>query len=412
MKSFPDGFLWGVSTAGHQIEGENTHSDWYEWERKGKVRNGDTSDRACGSWNNLERDLEILKELKVKAYRYSLEWARIEPVKDKFDKTVLERYRRFTESLLQYDIQPIITLNHFVLPQWFANLGGWERRENLDYFKRFTETVVKELKDLVHFWITINEPNVYASMSYLMGEWPPEVKDMERARCVLKNLLFAHTLAYDTIKSVKPTSMVSIALNVMPFLPARRWHPGDCISSAFLGKLYNYSFVDSLKLGHIARPLGKREPAPELKGKLDFLGINYYTRTFVRFARPLPRIENGSEFDKTDMGYEFYPQGLKKVVVEMSRRYSMPIMITENGIADATDSKRYQYIETALDSLAQAMKKGAKVFGYLYWSLMDNFEWREGYSMKFGLYETIQDTMELKARPSAEKFRKIIEENS
>ena len=411
MVAFPEGFLWGVSTAGHQIEGGNKYSDWYEWEKKGKVKGGETSETACGSWERFERDIKALEELGVKAYRYSIEWARIEPESGKFDEDALERYAGFIKELVSKGIHPVVTLNHFVLPLWFARMGGWEKSENLVHFEKFVRKVVQSIGQYVHYWVTVNEPNVYASMSYLLGEWPPQKKDIELTRKVLTNLIYAHTMAYDAIKSSVPTAMVSIALNMMPFLPFRNWHPADLVAARLLGKLYNYSFVDSIKLGRLARPLGNDETAPEINGKIDFLGINYYSRTFVKYFRPFPQLLNGQEFERTDMGYEFFPQGLEGVVFKAYKRYRLPIMITENGIADSTDKKRWPYIDGALQALAKSMKRGAKVFGYLYWSLMDNFEWKEGYSMKFGLYETVRDTMELKARPSAESFRRFISEN-
>ena len=411
MLSFPDGFMWGVATAGHQIEGGNVFSDWYAWEHQGKVKNGDTSDVACGSWEHLERDLEAIKALGVNAYRFSVEWARIEPKVNRFEDSVIERYKDFVTMLIENGVQPILTLNHFVLPQWFSEIGGWEDRENLPYFRRFVSRIVSSMGENIHYWVTINEPNVYAVMSYLMGEWPPEIKDMGRAMRVLANLLYAHSEAYDVIKESNPLSMVGVAVNMMPFFPLRTFHPGDRIVSKYLDRVYNYSFLDSLKNGKMIRPLGTGEAVSGISSKLDYLGINYYTRMFAKYAKPLPEIVVGDEFEKTEMGYEFFPQGIEDVVLKAYNRYELPIMITENGIADGTDKRRWEYIETALKSLRNAMDKGARVFGYIYWSLMDNFEWKEGYSMKFGLYETVRENLELRPRGSADKFRDFIRES-
>ncbi len=408
MLSFPDGFIWGVATAGHQIEGNNVFSDWYTWEHQGKVKNGDTSDIACGSWENLDRDIEAVKSLGVKAYRFSVEWARIEPKANRFEESALERYRDFCKALIENGIQPILTLNHFVLPQWFSDMGGWENRENLRYFRRFVLKIVQYMGQFIHYWVSVNEPNVYAVMSYLMGEWPPEIKDMGRAMKVLSNLLFAHSEAYDAIKEFYPTSMVGVAINMMPFFPLRKLHPEDRLVSNYLDRVYNYSYLDSLLKGKLVKPLGKGEAAREISSKLDFIGINYYSRIFVKYSKPLPEIAVGDEFEKTDMGYEFFPQGIEDVILKAYKRYQLPIIITENGIADASDTRRWEYIEKALTGVRNAMEKGARVFGYMYWSLMDNFEWKEGYSMKFGLYETVQETLELKPRESAGKFRDFI----
>ncbi|AKI97069.1 glycoside hydrolase family 1 protein [Kosmotoga pacifica] len=411
MLVFPSGFLWGVATAGHQIEGKNFFSDWYAWEKLGKIKNNDTSEIACGSWDNFERDIKALKELGVKTYRYSIEWARVEPRINKFDKDSLLRYRRFTERLVEEGIKPVVTLHHFVNPLWFSELGGWENGENLRYFKRYVEHVVSELGDLVPIWITINEPNVYSIMSYLRGEWPPEIKDTGRAMQVLSNLLYAHSEAFDVIKERYPASMVSVTCNFMFFYPARKFNLFDRIISSRLNHFYNWVYLDSIISGRILKPLGRGESSPKIKGKLDFIGVNYYTRIFVRNARPEPEFPEPSG-EKTDMGYEFYPEGLGEVVSECYRRYKLPVFVTENGIADATDQKRWRYIETALGSLHQAIEKGARVMGYLYWSLMDNFEWKEGYSMKFGLYETDFQNLVFTPRKSAEKYAELIEKNA
>ncbi|ACR79134.1 MULTISPECIES: glycoside hydrolase family 1 protein [Kosmotoga] len=411
MKSFPAGFMWGVATAGHQIEGGNYFSDWYKWEMEGKVKNGDTSETACDSWNQLDRDLEILKKLSVKAYRYSIEWARVEPKLNKFDEESLNKYRDFTIKLVEANIKPIITLHHFVNPQWFAEIGGWESRENLRYFLRYVNKVVDTLGEFVPFWITINEPNVYAIKSYLMGEWPPEVKDRGRAFQVLKNLLIAHTEAYDIIKSRYPSAMVSVAYNFVPFYPYRKWHPLDIITAFTLNKTYNYAFLDSIKHGKFYKPIGSGEKNKKLKDKLDFIGVNYYTRYFVKYSKPEPElVDTGNK--KTDMGYEFYPEGLRTIIMKCHKDYSLPILITENGIADATDEKRWKYIKKALEAVHKSLKGGAKVIGYMYWSLMDNFEWSEGYSMKFGLYKTKRNPLELVPRSSASKYADVIKNNA
>jgi len=411
VRVFPSGFLWGVATAGHQIEGKNFFSDWYAWEKLGKVRNNDTSEIACGSWDNLERDIKALKELGVKAYRYSIEWARVEPRINKFDDESLSRYRNFTIRLVEEGIKPIVTLHHFVNPLWFSELGGWENRENLRYFKRYVEKVISFLGSFVPIWITMNEPNVYSIQSYFKGEWPPEIKDMGRAMQVLSNFIFAHNIAYGIIKEKYPASMVGIAYNFMPFKPARKYNLFDRIMASRLDHIYNNAFIDSIMKGRLLKPLGKGESAERIRGNLDFVGVNYYTRIFVKNASPEPEFPEPVT-EKTDMGYEFYPEGLGEVVLKYYRRYKLPIIVTENGIADATDEKRWRYIKTALKSLHQAIEKGARVVGYMYWSLMDNFEWKEGYSMKFGLYETNFQDLSLEPRKSAEEYSKLIKENS
>lgn len=410
MKVFPEGFMWGVSTAGHQIEGNNLFSDWYEWEKKGKVKNGDTSEIAAGSWDNFERDISALKTLGVNSYRYSIEWARVEPKINAFDETAIDKYRQFTGELVENGIKPVLTLHHFVNPRWFAELGGWENKENIRYFKRYVDKMVKALGEYVDIWITINEPNVYATMSYLFGEWPPEMKDFGRTLNIMRNFITAHAEAYDIIKAELPGSIVSVALNVMPIIPLRKMNLLDRLSSSFMNRIYNYSFFDSIMKGRLIRPVGKGDEMPDIKGKIDFLGLNYYTRAFAKYSRPLPEILYG-DGEKTEMGYEFYPGGLGKMVTEVYKRYGLPVLVTENGIADSKDEKRWRYINEALESVHKSISNGTEVMGYMYWSLMDNFEWKEGYEMKFGFYETDRNSLTLKPRPSAANYAETIKNN-
>ena len=411
MNGFPEDFMWGVSTAGHQIEGRNLSSDWYLWEKKGKVKNKDTSEVACGSWGNFDRDIEALKDLGVNSYRYSIEWARVEPRVNAFDEGVIREYRNLTQKLVEAGIKPVVTLHHFANPQWFVELGGWENGENITYFRRYVNRIVEGIGDLVSWWITINEPNVYAIMSYMFGEWPPEIRDYSRTINVMRKLIIGHCQAYDSIKSMQPEAKVGVALNMMAFEPFRKWNPADQLARLLIGRVYNCSFIDCIHGGQMVKPLGKGEKVPGIQGKQDFLGINYYTRVFVKYARPFPEISYGTG-EKTDMGYEFYPQGLGRFIEKSFKRYGLPILVTENGIADSTDEKRWRYISRALTSVNKAIMKGVPVKGYMYWSLMDNFEWKEGYSMKFGMYETDFESLKLLPRSSAEKYAEVIKNNS
>lgn len=410
MKNFPEGFMWGVSTAGHQIEGKNFFSDWYAWEKKGKVKNGDTSEIAAGSWDNFERDIDALITLGVNSYRYSIEWARVEPRINAFDEEAIGRYRDFTRQLVENGIKPVVTLHHFVNPRWFAELGGWENRENIKYFIRYVDKIANALGEFVDLWITINEPNVYASMSYLFGEWPPETRDFGRTLNIMRNFILAHVEAYDCIKTQLPESMISVALNVMQIIPFRKLNLFDILASSFMNKVYNYAFFDSIMKGRFIRPIGKGDKVPNIKGKLDFIGLNYYTRVFTKYSRPVPEIVYG-DGEKTEMGYEFYPEGLGKIVSIIYKKYGLPILITENGIADSTDEKRWRYISGALASIHNSISKGTEVMGYMYWSLMDNFEWKEGYEMKFGLYRLNRDSLVLEPRPSAAAYTEVIKNN-
>ncbi len=394
-------FLWGVSTAAHQIEGDNVNSDWWKFEAKGKVKNGERSGKACNSYKLYRQDIDLAKNLNVNAFRFSVEWAKIEPKEGKFDQDVLKHYADEVSYMKEKGIEPMVTLHHFTNPIWFAEKGGWESKESVALFVRYVQKVMNNIGDVKYF-ITINEPNVYVFFGYLRGYWPPEIKDRKKAKKVLANMALAHSRAYDLIHSEIPGAKVSVAMNMASFKP-KTISPLDFIMTKIIKCQYNFAFLDAVFLGKIHSPVGKVNLS---KGeKLDFLGVNYYTRFLVHFGL-VPKISVG-DLPKTDMGYEFYPQGIKEVVEEVWKRYKIPIIITENGIADVKDKMRAEYILKTLKSLKMAVSEGVNVKGYFYWSLMDNFEWAEGFEPHFGLYSVNFKTFERTLRKSGELFSKI-----
>jgi len=394
---FPQGFLWGAATAAHQVEGNNTQSDWWTWEKDGGGT--EPSGRACDHYNRFEEDFELAKSLGHNAHRLSIEWARIEPEEGKWDEREMEHYRKVLQSLKDKNMAIFVTLFHFTLPLWFAKKGGFERKENLRYFNRFVNRAVCSFKNLVDFWITINEPNIYVTMAYLLALRPPQKRNISLALKVYRNLAAAHRLAYRSIHNLHQNAEVGVAVHLISFM-ARR---GRFLSSFFLPFarfIVNDSFYFLTKECH------------------DFLGANYYfswrasLRDLVSLWK-LKRFDIGKAIEpkRSDLGWLTYPKGIYDVVTDL-KKYNLPIYITENGIWDAEDKYRKKFIINNLRWLHQAIKEGADVRGYLYWSLMDNFEWDLGFKPRPGLAEINYATQKRRLRASAITYARVCKENS
>jgi beta-glucosidase len=414
--TFPKGFLWGAGTSSHQVEGNNTNNDWWQWEQNIplKMRSG----RACDEWNRFEEDFKTAQSLGFTAYRFSLEWSRIEPLPGQFDGSALERYRKMILSLKSKGMEPIVTLNHFSIPLWFANKGGWLSDESPGLFARYARKAVEALGSDVHYWITLNEPVSYAYEGYMIGKWPPGEKSTEHAFKVVQNLAKAHVLAYVKIKESYVQKgwnepMIGTAQQVIIFSPLKKRSLPDQISASLRDQVINHLFVQALIRGE-AKILGIFSIKLPRTKTLDFIGLNYYTREYVSnrgFLLPDILGEERAVEDplamRNSLGWEIYPRGLYTLIGKFSR-YKLPILITENGVCTNDDALRSVFIVEHLKAVAQAMKEGAPVIGYLHWSLLDNYEWADGFAPRFGLIEVDYATQERTVRGSARKYEQII----
>lgn len=403
-------FLWGTATAAHQNEGNNVASDWWDYEQKGRLPY--KSGLACDSWNRWREDFDLIEAMGHNAFRMSVEWARLEPRPGQWDEAALGRYVDMVADLRRRGIEPMVTLHHFVLPLWFAEAGGFEKRENLDHFERFCAKVVPAMAPHVRWWVTINEPVVYAYESYSRGHWPPLKKDFGLTVEILRNIMEAHARAYAVIHRCRPDALVSIAKHMRVMQPYRAWHPGDRLAAALQDYMGNQAVLRSLVTGKL---LGRRIPC--LAGSFDYLGLNYYSRNRLRFA-----FDPGNGFaaevdpkttgaEMATLGWEVYPEGLY-ICLRRLAGYGKPIVVTENGIstddaADPGDEQRIRYLHTHLDAMERAMKAGADVRGYLYWTLMDDYEWAEGYTVTFGLVAMDPADRVRRPRPSAAEFTRL-----
>ena len=350
---------------------------------------------ACLGWERYEEDLDILRSLGLGAYRFSIEWSRIEPEPGRYDEKALDHYRGVLLGCRDRGITPMVTLHHFTNPRWFSALGGWERIGNLQYFVRFARLAGERYGDLVDLWITINEPEVLSLHGYDDGVWPPGVKDRSRALEVIANLLEAHALASAALREADradadgdgAAALIGVAKHWVLLEPLRPWMPLEHISAAIQHRVFNVAVARALCGDPIdlsipgARPVRRRVDA--LRGSSDFLGVNYYTRWMVSIIGKEPRRARPGAV-VSDLGWEFYPEGLERALVSCAS-FGLPLYVTENGIADAADRLRPAFIRESLAALDRARARGADVKGYFHWSLLDNFEWDDGFHGRFGL---------------------------
>jgi beta-glucosidase len=381
----PKGFLIGAASSAHQVEGNNIHNDWWHQEELGKVPK---SGLATDHWNRYEEDFDIAKQIGLNAMRISIEWSRIEPSEGQFDVAAIAHYKQVLNSLKKRNLTPMVTLFHFTLPQWMAEKDGFANSHNIQYFVRYAQLIAEELGAEIELWNTINEPEVFTYMSSLAGIWPPFAKKPLRAFKQFRNLAKAHKLAYHAIKKILPNAQISIAKNNVYNEAYRKNNILDKAAVWFQDWLGNYWFLNMIK------------------NELDFIGLNYYFyhSLGVGFDGVKQRNLTGP---KSDMGWRTFPEGIYHLIMELHKRYGKPIYITENGIANARDDMRQDFIRQHLKWCSKAIANGAEVKGYFYWSLTDNYEWIDGYDPKFGLVEINYETQKRTIRPSAEIFKHI-----
>jgi beta-glucosidase len=421
MLSFPEGFLWGVSTSAHQFEGRNQHNQWAAWERQGRIRSGDRNRDACDWWRESRRDLDLCRELGLNAIRISVDWGRIEPNDGDLRRETIYRYRNLLDEIVRAGMRPFVTLHHFTHPQWFEEEGAFLGRVAPERFGLFAEHVVSELGDLCSDWLTFNEPNVYAAFGYLFGEFPPGHRYRVReCAAAMASIHRAHAIAYERIHRIQPNANIGIATNWVEFKPAT-----DAGADRLLAFLYDAAFnrstLNLLRCGSLPFPFGTlTQDVPEALGKIDFIGLNVYNRLHVRAPWDETSRKTGGIFvppdvPQGDRGVDLpYGEAFPEAIVSASREYSalnVPLYVTENGVPDRSDRIRPWVLVQGLKHLHELVRRGIDLRGYFHWSLVDNFEWNEGWTLRFGLYELNPRTQERRPRGSAALYRNIIRQN-
>lgn len=408
--AFPKEFMWGVATASHQIEGGNTNN-WSAFEPRSKSQQ--LSGEACDHWNRRTEDVGLIKNLGVSHYRFSIEWSRIEPQQGQWNEDALQWYSDLVDELLARGIQPMATLHHFTQPLWWDEMGGFEREENVSHWVQFSMKMFELLSDRVEWWCTINEPAVYASMGYVLGEFPPGVRSFKKTRIVSLNLMRAHARCYRKLKAMKNGERCQIGLvkNINLFDPYRRWNPLHWMQTKLLDGMFNRCWLKGLATGRFKPPSGLFSKRIEgLKGSSDFIGVNYYTHLLTTPFMPTkveidPLIRPWEQ--RTDFRYPMYAVGLRRAF-DMVESLNLPIIVTENGVADDDDDMRPEHIRRHLQITAEAIADGLDVRGFYHWSLMDNFEWAEGYDQRFGLYHVDFETKERTLKDSGKEYAEIV----
>ncbi|MCL5784481.1 MAG: glycoside hydrolase family 1 protein [Patescibacteria group bacterium] len=388
--TFPKDFLWGAATSAHQVEGNNIHNDWWDWENKGKIP---PSGEACDQYHRYEEDFDLVKSLNHNAHRLSLEWSRIEPEEGKFDQNEIDHYKSVLKALKDRGITVMLTLHHWTNPLWFAKKGGWENRKSSYYFERFIKTIAPQIKDYVDIWITINEPGIYVWHMYIDPQFPNSKKGLLGQIKTYRNFALAHKKAYQLLHKITPKKPVGIAQNVQSY-------------SAY----HKHSVIE--QLGVIVSDVIANHGFYLLtKGYHDFLGVNYYFHHRLKREGLFPKEVDVSGFtrDVSDLGWEIFPEGIFDVLTDLAD--GLPIYITECGIAASNDDRRIRFLMQYLQEVYRAIQAGVDVRGFFYWSLLDNYEWFRGFGPRFGLVEVDYQTQKRLLRPSALIYADIIKHN-
>lgn len=429
-KTFPKDFLWGASTSAHQVEGGN-HNQWTVWELshaselaqsahkrlsswlpvwnqiKNQAQNPDTyvSGRGIEHYKLYKQDFELLKKLNLNAFRFSIEWSRIEPEEGKWNEEAIEHYRQYIKELKKRDIEPILNIWHWSHPVWFEEKGGFLRRRNINYFDRFVHKVAEELTADVKYIITLNEPNIYVTYSYLSGEFPPQQKSLINTLRVYLHLSHTHRRAYYLLKHQKPSLQIGIAAQLANIQAKRPHNLFDELATKWMRYSWNWWFLR------------------RIRHEQDFVGMNYYFTDYYKGfvhknpdqepsddqelrEQQLPGVQRANpKAPVNDLRWYMEPEGLYPLLIRAWVRFKKPIIVTENGLADMHDQYRRWWLEETIVAMERALSEGVDLRGYFYWSLLDNFEWANGWWPKFGLVAVDRRRgMKRVIRPSAKWF--------
>ncbi|HPD00239.1 MAG TPA: GH1 family beta-glucosidase [Acetivibrio sp.] len=439
---FPEDFIWGAATAAYQIEGAYNEDGKGEsiWDRfshtPGNVFEGHTGDVACDHYHRYEEDIQLMKELGIKSYRYSISWPRIFPDgKGKPNEKGLDFYKRLTNLLLENGITPAVTLYHWDLPQKLQDIGGWANRDVTDYFTEYSEAIIRNLGDVVPMWFTINEPFIISFLGHLFGNHAPGIKDINVTLQVAHNLLLSHGKVLKIYREMNQKGRIGIALNFSFKYPASK-DPADIAAANLAFGVFGRWFLDPLYKGQYPEDVLKyyenmgvpfsysQEDLKLISQPMDFLAFNYYSSDFIKhddkqgFASIDPK---PGKFEKTEMNWIVYPQGLYDLIMYLDREYGKPnLIISENGAAykdeinsngRIEDVKRTKYLIDHLTQVHRAIEDGANMNGYYLWSLMDNFEWSYGYSKRFGIIHVDHETQKRIIKDSGYWYKETIANN-
>ena len=409
--------MLGCATAAHQVEG-GIDNDWSRWvaDHPEAVNGGGDAVIAIDQYRRYREDLKQRGSMHHTAHRFSVEWARIEPEPGRFDRDALAHYQDVVRTCRRNGMEPVVTLQHFTLPVWVAEAGGFAAPDAPAQFARYTAACVEAFGDMVSWWVTVNEPTVVAVLGHLEGVWPPGERSLRRTITALRGLLRMHAAGAHAITKVSVSqgrpAHVSIAHHERRLVPRDASSAVDRTLARLPDYLFNRWFLRSCIAGRALPPVGHGEVVPGLAGSLTYLGLNHYTSEAVSLDLRAPgmlfaRHEAVPGYPISSAGWAIDPSAFRLALTELSREFGLPILVTENGVADDHDELRPEYLRDHLHAVADAIEAGVDVRGYLYWTAWDNFEWVEGYTKRFGLIAVDRETQERVAKPSAAMFAKI-----
>ena len=410
---FPKGFLIGAATAAHQVEGNNTNSDCWAQENMPHTTYKEKSGIACDHYNRYEEDILLMKRAGLNAYRFSIEWARIQPEDGVFDDAQIEHYRKVIRCCRDHGIEPVVTMFHFSSPVWIIRKGGWEAETVVEDFEKYVSYVIKALGSEIKYVCTINEANMGLQVAAISRRYMQMMKKAAQGgvqmglnmEAMMENLKLQAAENMEVFGTPKPNCF-NLGGSEHSDLLTMKAHQA---AKKAIKALYPEIRVGLTLSLHDMQPVDGGEARAEEAWQEefthylpfirddDFLGVQNYTRTLVGPQDDLP-VPDGAE--RTQMGYEYYPQGLEHVIRTVARDFPGDLMVTENGVSCDDDSRRVNFINVATDGVASCIADGIPVKGYFYWSLMDNFEWQMGYRMTFGLIAVDRNTMERRPKPS------------
>ncbi len=388
--TFPDGFVWGTATAAHQVEGGNWNNDWWAWEHDPASPCAEPSGDACDSWNRWEDDVALVADLGLGSYRFSVEWSRIEPEDGEWSHAAVDHYRRQCSALLARGVEPTLTFHHFTTPRWLAaEQQGWEDPATADRFAAFCGRLAGELgSDLVRRACTINEPNIVATVGWLLGAFPPGKSDHDLRLRINDVFVDGHRKAVDAIRAAAPGVPVGLTLSMT-----------------------EYQAVEGGEDRRDRMRLEMEDVFLDATEGDDFLGVQVYTR---RRIGPDGILAPEDGVPVLPMGYEYWPEALD-ACLRRAWDYTggrVPLLVTENGIGTDDDDQRVAYVGDALEGVLGCLADGIDVRGYTYWSLLDNFEWAYGYRPRFGLVAVDRETFTRSPKPSATWFAAVARANA
>jgi beta-glucosidase len=375
--TFPSGFLWGTATSAHQTEGANHNTDWWDFEHAGRTRSKESSGDACDSLHRWPEDLDLVAAMNLTAYRFSVEWARIEPAPGEWSTAALDHYRAIAAGCRDRGLTPLVTLHHFTTPRWMAADGGWENPQIVDRFAAYAEKTAAALADSTEIFATINEPNAMAAVGWIDGRFPPGKQDLGLCWTVMENQRATHRRAVEVIRAAAPNAKVGLTLSMADYQAL----PG------------------AEQMADAARTFMEDAYLDATDGD-DFLGVQVYTRTVMGPEGPVDAPQDEA---LTQMGYEFWPEALEACIrrVHAYTGARLPMIVTENGIGTDDDNARIEYVTRALRGVHACIGDGIDVRGYCCWSLLDNFEWDDGFGKTFGLVAVDRETFARTPKPSA-----------